>query len=291
MQTKMPGQHRQDTRAFKSRTDGQQRAHQTRPEALPEIAWLEVAELKVDHSYQHPPYVGAIEQLHREYKPEWSGFILVNERADGSLWIVDGQTRRAVHERRGLAYIRAEILRGLTPEQEAVVYLVKCKNTQRVPVDAFLAEYAARYPMAVLLHDLLAKRGIAVISYATEHQAAPAKAVISCVKTLKDCLKRDEDGSILEATLDLIVETWSYHHTSFGGNFIRLMHDLILRHGDEIDRKSFVTRLSAHSVPELREMGRALKNATTPALSEGKAMQRKVIELYNVGRQTRRIEL
>ena len=67
-------------------------------EALPKIDWLAVADLLVDYSYQHRPYASAIDALNKDYQEAYSGFILVNQRADGSLWILDGQTRYAVHQ-------------------------------------------------------------------------------------------------------------------------------------------------------------------------------------------------
>lgn len=101
-------------------------AVQRRPsqEALPEIAWLAVADLLVDYSYQHRPYASAIDQLNKGFQEAYSGFILVNERTDGSRWILDGQTRHAVHQLRDIQWIRAEMLHGLTQAQEAEVYLL-----------------------------------------------------------------------------------------------------------------------------------------------------------------------
>src|SRR5262245_26018169 len=107
---------------------------------LPDIGWLAVAELKIDGAYQHRPYSEHISLLEKEYQPDYSGLILVNIRESGDIYVIDGATRKAVHEKRGYRWIRAEILKGLNQSEEAYIYLLRAKNVQRQPVDWFLAE-------------------------------------------------------------------------------------------------------------------------------------------------------
>jgi hypothetical protein len=266
-------------------------ARQTKPPRaqLPEIDFLEVATLQVDYTYQHRPYVHAIENLNRDFNPALSGFILVNIRDGGTAWIIDGQTRMEVHKTRGLQWIRSEIMRGLTAAQEAEIYLIKCINTQRLPVDSFLAEYKAGRPQALLIQAILKEHDIEVESYATRHGASTGQAVVSCIASLKRTLREDKDGDFLRTTLDLIIATWGYHPSGLGGQYIEMMHGLVRRYGDEIDRKGFIGKLSGYPVLEIREMARALRGASTPQMSLRSATERKIIELYNLGRQTRRI--
>jgi hypothetical protein len=278
------GQHSTQTRLLRGT------ASPTRA-SLPEIGWVDITQLQVDHSYQHPPYPGAVESLRKEFNPAWSGFILVNIREDGTRWIIDGQTRRAVHEQLRLRWIRAEILKGLTDIQEAEIYLLKCINTQRVPVDFFTAELKANRPTAVLLDKILAQRKLAVKSFATEYQHRQADGVITCIATLRRLLRADSEGFYLGSALDLIIETWGYHKSALASTFIQPMHRLLMLHDEDIDKKSFVSKLSGYAIAELQEMARNLRSASTPSPTLGAALQRKIIELYNIGRQTGRIAL
>ena len=252
---------------------------------LPETAWLEVARIQVDPSYQHRPYARAVQDLAREFDIEQSGYILVNVREDGSYWAIDGQTRCAVHEELGHLLIRAELRRGLTPQQEAQVYLLRCKNIQRVPLDWFLAEFTAGKPDAIFLYKLLSERQIAVESFATEPQYEHTHAYVTCVHTLKRLMRHDPEGFWLGATLDLIIETWQYQKGSFGGQFIETIYGLLRQHDEEIDRKSFAIKLGQHSLKELNQMAGHLRFATHPQISLRSAMQRKIVELYNERRQ------
>lgn len=271
-------------------------AVQRRPsqEALPEIAWLAVADLLVDYSYQHRPYASAIDALNKGFQEAYSGFILVNERTDGSRWILDGQTRHAVHQLRDIQWIRAEMLHGLTQAQEAEVYLLKCINAKRMPVDFFLAEFVARRPIAVLIHDVLTKRGIEIESYATtqRRRAIDTTPVVTCVSYLKRMINRDPKGEALGMALDLIHDTWEYSGNSLTANFLDAMHRILVVHADELDRKPFISKLQGHTPEELREQALVLRMGSKPPITIVKALQQIIIHLYNSGRpQHRRIDL
>lgn len=251
---------------------------------LPEIGWLEVGQLFVDYTYQHRPYTRAIADLEKEFNPDISGFILVNIRTDGTIAILDGQTRRAVHEKKRLRHIRAEILRGLSEEEEAAIYLKKCINTQRLPVDSFLAELKAKHPQATLIAKILSQRKLEIESYATQHGQRTGQAVITCVTALKRMLQSDPDGDTLGAALDLIIDTWGYARSAFTAQTLEVIHGLVLRYGSEIDRKIFITKLGHYPLEDIREQGRTLYHASMRHRSLRAAIQEKMIEIYNVGR-------
>lgn len=261
-------------------------------ETMPHSDWIQVADVLVDYQYQHRPYPQMIESLRKNFLVLYSGYILVSKREDGSYWAIDGQTRTEVHKLLQLRWIRAEILHGLSPVEEARVYLFKCINAKRMPVDFFLAEYMAREPVAVLIHDILDKRDIDIESYAVRQRrrGSDTRPVITCVSFLKRMIKRDPTGDILAMTLDLIRDTWDYTGNTLTGNFIEAIYKLLLVHADELDRKAFISKLSGTIPEELREQALRMRMGTNPRITVMTAMQRVVIDLYNIGRaQARRI--
>jgi len=271
-------------------------------EALPTIEWLAVADLLVDYSYQHRPYASAIDALNKDFQEAYSGFILVNQRSDGSMWILDGQTRYAVHQLREIRWIRAEMLYGLTQAEEAGVYLLKCINAKRMPVDFFLAEFVAGRSMAVLIHKVLATRGIEIESYAStqRYRSAELPPVVTCVSYLKRMIAREPTekesgqptGEVLGMALDLIKDTWEYSGNSLTAIFLDSMHRILGLHSEELDRRAFIAKLKEHRPEDLREQALMLRLGTKPLLSTGAALQRVMIDLYNSGRpQHRRITL
>jgi hypothetical protein len=175
------------------------------------------------------------------------------------------------------------------------VYLIKCINAKRMPVDFFLAEYVAQLPEAVLIHDLLHKRGINIESYATTRRTTRGSSltpVVTCVSTLKRMIKRDDQGEILGMTLDLIGDTWEYSGNTLTGPFLEAMHKLLMWHADELDRNLFISKLGGTIPEELREKALLLRLGTKPQMTITFAMQQVIIDHYNSGRMAaRRITL
>src|SRR5262245_48805006 len=77
------------------------------------VRWVLVGSILVP-TYQHPPYPNAVKLLKADFDPRSYGFITLSERADGSLWVIDWQTRLKVHEELGIPTIKAEIRTNLT---------------------------------------------------------------------------------------------------------------------------------------------------------------------------------
>jgi hypothetical protein len=250
---------------------------------------LPVAELKVDHDYQHQPYRDAIADLKKEFRPELSGFILVNIRDDGNMYIIDGATRHQVHVDLGLRWIHAEVKRGLSIEEEAQAYIIKAQNKQRQPVDWFHAGVIAKTPSCVMIHTILHEREIVVTSYASVRGGTPSKAMVSCVSHLQRMIRRDPSGDRLCEALDLILDTWGYAKAGLAGGFIETIYDLLAQYGEDINRQGFISKLGGYTITELQDMARTLRHATTPHISLRRAVQRKIIEIYNVGRNRGRI--
>ncbi len=258
---------------------------QPKPTKIPEIAWLAVTDLQVDHSYQHDSYEWAIEEILVGFRPEFSGLILVNIRTDGRKFILDGATRWQVRLRRGDRWILAEIVRGLTPEQEADVYLIKADNKVRAPIDWFVAEVRAGRPQSKLINDLLNARGIHVKSYATRRGMVVPKprAVVTCVEALKRMVPPDSDGSSMHATLDLVLATWNYKPRSLGGEFLLCLHDILAKHGGRIVRKRFIAKFQDCEIGWLWDEARKVRDASTPRCTLRKALETKILALYDLG--------
>lgn len=172
--------------------------------------------------------------------------------------------------------------------------VLKCINAKRMPVDFFLAEFVARRPVAVLIHDVLTKRGIEIESYATtqRRRAMDTTPVVTCVSYLKRMINRDPKGEALGMALDLIHDTWEYSGNSLTANFLDAMHRILVVHADELDRKPFISKLQGHTPEELREQALVLRMGSKPPITIVKALQQIIIHLYNSGRpQHRRIDL
>jgi hypothetical protein len=261
---------------------------QLKPSRLPEFAWLLVKELQIDRTYQHKPYDRAIEELLADFKPELSGPIFVNVRVDARKFIIDGATRWQVRERRGDRWILAEIVRGLTLQQEAEAYIVKAQNKQRQPIDWFVAEVAAGRPEAKLINDILNAREILVDSFAASKGVVKGQLIVSCVRDLKRALAMDPSGDLLQTTLDLVLATWGYKKRAFTGDFLLCLAGLLAKHSETIVRSRFINKFSKfEDIGDLWDEARKTRQAATPRITLRRALHIKLVEMYNLGAKRR----
>lgn len=255
----------------------------------PETAWVHISMLRVDYNYQHPAYTKAQAELRVDYRLDLSGFILVNVREDGSMWVIDGQTRFAVQEELGIPYIRAEIKRGMTLQEEAQAYLIKAVNTQRLPMDFFLAEVLAGDQEAVQIQKILDQRKVTVVRpNQAKLRRRKGGTGLSCISTLRKLMRIDPSGACLEATLDIVQEVWPDDGQRFQADILRSLHDLFRRFGAEIERKAFVHRLQGFTVRELLDLARNYRFGEPRKVSVMYSLQHIMLESYNRGRSAER---
>jgi hypothetical protein len=99
----------------------------------PEVGYVTIGELHYDYlrwtgdrfeGYQRPltPDDDKITGMLAEFHPEAVGVIPISRRADGSLWVMDGQRRCYVSAKLGRSVTLAAIYSGLTPDEEADLY-------------------------------------------------------------------------------------------------------------------------------------------------------------------------
>lgn len=103
---------------------------------------VEVANLKIDHRYQREEISDKNTlAIARDFNWESFGAIVVMERSDGSLYIVDGQQRWLAVKRRGdITHVPAMLFQSDGPAHEARAF--KALNERRMPVSA-VAKFSA----------------------------------------------------------------------------------------------------------------------------------------------------
>jgi hypothetical protein len=86
---------------------------------------LPVDQLNIDPDYQRDVRHDLVNKIGREYDLVKAGPILVNERSDKTLWVVDGQHRLLGAIQFGEQEVFANVTHGLTQEQEAALRLAR----------------------------------------------------------------------------------------------------------------------------------------------------------------------
>jgi hypothetical protein len=263
-------------------TAAAQAAERAAEAALPEgfhadskISNVSLETLNVDRSYQRDVSMTLVEQIRNNWDEVASELILVSQRADGTMYIVNGQHRTAAAALRGEKKIWARVVQGLSPDQEAALRLKTNVRLSDRPLERFRAQLAAGDPESLAIMKILDRVG-------TEPNVTPTnESGINCISTIEFVYRYDEGATLLEA-LEFLKETFG----EVGGrtataSLIRSVAWFILRHKGEANFE--------RAQAQLKGMGPAAfdRHARTIAASMGGPLwlnyYRSLVELYNEG--------
>jgi len=126
--------------------------------------WVRVGDLQFDESYQRTGQLNhaRINDIARNYDAAAIGVILVSEREDGSLYVIDGMHRvLATIKRFGADHrMHATLVCHLTVAEEARAFWMQTKRTAVSKIQQFNARLAAGDAVAVNLLAMLDGAGI-----------------------------------------------------------------------------------------------------------------------------------
>lgn len=214
-----------------------------------------LADLHVDQSYQRGEKPSHIAKIAREFIGGATGILTVGRRADGTLWLIDGQQRRKALERLGVDRWPAEVIPSSGPAYEAAIY--HKRNSSRVnlsPKDLFRAALEANDPVARECKAAVEAAGYRLTLFnggSDDHNN------INCVRTLY-VVTRTHGGAVITRTLNVIRRAWpsgaGTRHELMPTGLIRLM----IAQGDRVDDDRLVRVLSEHDPRGMEQDARFL---------------------------------
>lgn len=237
----------------------------------PEIGYVQLAELNYDwlrwidgvpFGYQRPLEEPNVAKFAAAFDAHLIGVIVVNRRADGSLWVLDGQTRCAVLAKVGHSIVLATIYNGLSPADEAQTYWHL--NVARKPLNQW-NRFGARGSSG---DHVVA----AIVSLCAEYHFRIGTAdrslnSIAAVNTLERLYGWPDGPRLLRLTLDRVRTIWATHVTSRDGIFIEGLAKFIFTwdgsfaetQGECIDWSRFNARFSKVSANEVARAAKTLR--------------------------------
>jgi hypothetical protein len=120
---------------------------------------VKISDLKIDSEAQRTLNEGQAQSIANNLVKEAIGPIVVSKRANNDLYIVDGQHRWRVCALAGIRTIRAEIHEGLNQPQEAVLFLIKNRESHKPrPLDEYRVGLTGKVPLFVDTDRVLSRR-------------------------------------------------------------------------------------------------------------------------------------
>lgn len=242
---------------------------------------LPIADIQIDPDYQRDLRHDLIDKIAREYDVVKAGPILVSKRADGSLWNVDGQHRMIGAERAGETEVFANVVHGLTQEQEAALRLAR--NDRRA--DSIYERFRTRLVMG----DEVAHRIVEIVrqNNSDVNLVPNAQTGINAVACLELLYDVDGTGTWLGRVLRALRESFGDDHMNAetcSASMMKAVAWFLAQHVDsrEASYEEFTTRLGQYGPEDIR------RKAVSHKAANGGAMwinyYRAVVEAWNFRR-------
>lgn len=211
-----------------------------------------VEDLHIDESYQRP-----VQSHVKTIAQEWDDMkcdpLKINYRADGNLYVWDGQHRLVALRIMGVDYVLCVITVGLTQEQEAALFGCQGNGIKKPdPYDIFKANVCAGEEIDTAIKDMCDKYDLEV------NRNNKRAGNLSCLTLARDIFRRG-DGEYFEWVLELLHKArWNEFPQSHCHRVINSLYEIRKSSGEENEyvQRRLVAYLKKTNPDEL------LRNAT-----------------------------
>ncbi len=255
----------------------------------PQVEELAVARLTVDHTVQRALDKLRVDKLAADYKPDAIGVIVVSARDDGTVHVIDGQHRVAATIAAGFGErnLPCMVYKGLNRAEEAAMFR-RLNNTRGVQaLDKFRVRVIEEDPVAVVLNDLLSRRGWTVGWSKADGWFAAVTALENLYRASKNT--EGEHDAVCDTTLRVVTEAWGHNADGVRSEVIAGVGAVVLRHGDGVDLAKLVSELSQFRGGPRTLIGQAKSLRDIRGGRLGDSFAEIVINLVNKSRRSRRL--
>ena len=218
-----------------------------------------LADLNVDKTYQRDETT-LIDTIAEMFNPLAFGAIIVGEREDGSLWIVDGlqRTRGAMQSKENITHGPAMVFKSTGREMEAEIFRYLNEFRKPVgPLDVFRAALQSKADFAVSIDKTIKGRGFRIASRAQAGKAL-AWPTIQAIQTVR-FIHRKGGAELLDATLGLIVECWDGEVETLQSPALRGVSHLCDQFGVTLEPDRMKRRLGGMTMSDLIDKAKTYK--------------------------------
>lgn len=251
---------------------------------------LKVSDLEVDPAVQRA-YLKQykVQEIMTKFDPKGVGRILVSQRKDRSLRVLDGWHRveavRRLTDNDGT--IPAEVYKGLSLSQEAELFLLRNAGDRPTTIDRYRVSIIAGEPEAVEIDKLLHAFGwkVALTTTHTDHGS------LSCVVALRNLYRRSVEGghdpNLVHMSLLIISKAWGNDRFAGQGHIVTALGRVAGEYGDRLDLDILVDKLRHYKGGPLALTTAARQFASLRKMSLPMATADLIVETYNKGQGSR----
>lgn len=260
---------------------------------------VKVADLNIDLEVQRTANKQRIDKIAAKFVPEAVGTLVVSERkipvgtlapagrrqlVKRKLYVVDGQHRLEVLKLLGIEEVWAEVHYGLTQEDEAVLFMIRNRETQAPnAVDEYRIALKGEVKLFVDTDKVIRDHGLSMGTSSTN--------VIGAVRGVVKIV--DQHGpDVLSRCLDIAEASWGRTAESWDGMILGGLSMFVARYGDVADEAELVRKLrvktAAHWKREINDKAKSDAGGSGTG-SRNYAALNLIKEAYNLRRRAGRL--
>jgi hypothetical protein len=223
------------------------------------LIWLGAKDLQIGR-YQRPLNKDWARRIADNFDPYQFGLLMIGQRFDGSLWVIDGQTRLAAAKIVGEWHVPCLVIHGTTEQEEARKFLSQSTARKVSPVDSYHSALAGGSVRAKQIQESLERAGFVV------PRSSGNSFGIDCVQRLCG-LHRYGDG-LLDEVLQLLRDCYGKATRNMSGQLMAGLAEFVVTYRGEYKREIAVKRFSAVDPMDVRIKAMTL-NASLGKLTGG----------------------
>jgi hypothetical protein len=236
--------------------------------------------LNLDANYQRP-LKSHHKRIARNFDARAAQPLLVGERPDKSLWLIDGQQRRAALAINGISAWPARVIPSAGPEAEARVYAIINGGDRTVrqlsPMELFTAQVVSGDPVAIAALEAVRAGGLDL------HRSVRKWPNLTCAKTVYQVAAL-MGPPVVRHVCEVISRSWPESDDALAGPIFHGLAILLARSGVDVER--LVARLKATQPLTITQESRRY---ITGGNSRATAAYEAIALRYNKGLKAKRL--
>lgn len=195
-----------------------------------------VADLKIDPQAQRSLNEKRAQMIADALVPEALGSIVVSQRPSGEYYVVDGMHRKRVCELVGLDTMTAEVHRGLTQQEEAILFLIKNRESNKPnALDEYKVGLTAGLPLFVDTDKVLDAHGL-------EMGSTTSSSIGAVAGVLR--ITENYGPEVLDRTLTVAEGAWGRAATTWDGMLLGGIGMFLGKHGDVVNDADLAMKIA-----------------------------------------------
>lgn len=257
------------------------------------VAQRRLSDLTVDPQLQRAYVKDArVQKMANEFDPDGLGVLEVSQRLSGTNHVLDGYHRMLMLRelrKRGVIdqdyMVWCKIFVGLTPAEEAALFVLLNNKEKVGPLDLFRIKLAAKDPAVVAMMAIIeANKWLLKGSVPPEDfEGKVSEHSFSAVGALEVAFTRNPVAA--EKSVKTLTMAWKHSPASVHGELVRGISMFYNYYGDQADLTHAVKTLSRYpDAPAFRNLAKATRGARRGTTEN--TIARFFVEEYNVGKKT-----